>query len=110
MRFSRFGILERKEDGWVRLVLTGELDLASAPAFEDRLGQLADEEAPVRLDLSRLEFIDSTGLHALIRAMDTAHSRDWRLRIDRNLTPQVARLFELVHVEGLLAGFDSDRP
>jgi anti-anti-sigma regulatory factor len=38
---SHFEILERTENGWVRLALTGELDLASAPQLRDRLAQLA---------------------------------------------------------------------
>jgi anti-anti-sigma factor len=108
MSVSHFEILEREEDGWVHLALTGELDIASAPALGDRLSQLATDEAAVRLDLSRLEFIDSTGLQYLIRAIDDAEHHGWRLQIDPNMAPQVMRLFKLVHFERLIPGYDSD--
>lgn len=108
MTVPHFEILEREEHGWVHLVLTGDLDVASASALGDCLSQLAARKAAVRLDLSRLEFIDCTGLHALIRAIDDAQSNGWRLQIDRHVTHQVARLLELVHFERLIPGYDSD--
>jgi anti-anti-sigma factor len=108
MSVSHFEILEHEEDGRVHLVLTGELDLASAPALGDRLARLGAEEEAVRLDLSRLEFIDSTGLHTLVRAIDGAQSNGWRLQIDPTVTPQVRRLFEMVGFEHRIPGFDSD--
>ena len=108
MTVSHFAILEREENGWVHLVLTGELDVASASTLSDRLSQLAAHKAAVRLDLSRLEFIDCTGLHAVTRAIDDAQSNGWRLQIDRHINQHVARLLELARFERLIAGYDSD--
>jgi anti-sigma B factor antagonist len=108
MTAAHLGILERHENGQLRLVLSGELDLASAPLLQDRLAQLAAAQTPVRLDLSRLEFIDSTGLHALVRATKDAQTNGWRLHIDPATTPQVKRLFEIVGLEQLIPGYDSN--
>jgi len=58
-----------RDDGTVTLVLQGELDIASAPALEERLGAI-EEDAPGRvvIDLGGVAFIDSTGLRVLLQA------------------------------------------
>jgi anti-anti-sigma factor len=49
------------------VMLSGELDLAGSPALETELGRLATLEGVERvvLDLTRLEFLDSSGLRAV---------------------------------------------
>lgn len=108
MTVSNFAILERQEGDWLRLVLTGELDIASVPLMEDRLSGLRDRAVAVRLDLSKLDFIDSGGLHALMRAMEDASANGWRLQIDRDVAPQAIRVFELLALDRRLPGFDSN--
>jgi anti-sigma B factor antagonist len=49
------------------VTLVGELDMANAPALSDTLDTLADAEHPVIVDLSELTFIDSSGIHAILR-------------------------------------------
>lgn len=78
-----------------RLVLRGELDLASAPLLEAALREA--EHSGVRhveLDLSDLEFIDSTGLRLLISASQAAESNGHTFAL-RGRNPRVQRLFEL---------------
>jgi anti-anti-sigma factor len=57
-----------ERDGGLRVALTGDLDVASAPAVEERLVELDRPDAPavLVLDLRGLSFIDSTGLSLLI--------------------------------------------
>jgi anti-anti-sigma factor len=64
-----------------RLTLNGELDLATAPRLESCLRQLKDERQSVCLDLSRLEFIDSSGIHLLLSAVEDARRDGWDLWI-----------------------------
>jgi anti-anti-sigma factor len=95
-----FRIEERDEgEGVVRLALVGELDLATKNAFQRRLLELRARRAAVRLDLSRLEFIDASGLEVLINAITDARQYRWRLKVDHQLTPQIARLFATVGLE-----------
>jgi anti-sigma B factor antagonist len=55
-----------------RLVVTGEMDLATAPALEGTVIRLCREGArELILDLSQLEFIDGSGLHAVSFARET---------------------------------------
>src|SRR5436305_14596396 len=96
---STFEIRESPSGGSLRLSLTGELNLASAPKLEDRLARLRLRKSPVRLDLSKLEFIDSTGIHLLIQTVGEARIKGWPFQVEPDVGPQVMRLFRLVHLE-----------
>jgi anti-anti-sigma factor len=101
---ATFAIHESQIGLFVRLSLTGELDLGSAPVLEDRLTRLRAVKSPVRLDLSQLEFIDSTGLHLLVRTVGDAQIKGWELEIERDVAPEVMRLFKLVHLDRFVLG------
>jgi anti-sigma B factor antagonist len=94
-----FEIDELQDGEFVRLRLTGELDLGSAPALEQRLAQLRAENQAVRLDLSELEFIDSSGIHLLIGAFNDPRDDGWRLEIEPQLSSQVDRVFRLAGLD-----------
>jgi anti-sigma B factor antagonist len=49
-----------------RVTLSGELDIATAPTLEARLGELSQQITQVVLDLRELAFIDSTGLRVVL--------------------------------------------
>ena len=102
-----FQINESQSDGFVQLHLTGDLDLSATPALEDRLGQLRAEMTPVRINLGQLDFIDSTGLNVLLRAVGDARRRGWKLYIEHEVSEQVLRMFNLMHVAEFLLGRDA---
>ena len=106
---SSFDIRESRDGDYLRLSLTGELDLGTVPRLEDRLATLRALKSPVSLDLSRLEFIDSTGLHLLVRTVGDAQIKGWRLQIERNVAPDVMRLFKLVHLDRFVLGTQQRR-
>ena len=55
-------------DGAVRIVVTGEVDLANAAVVEQQILQgVAGDPAAVTLDLTGLRYIDSAGLWILFR-------------------------------------------
>jgi anti-sigma B factor antagonist len=85
----------------LRLTVRGELDLATASAFQDRLSRLRARRANVRLDLSNVEFMDCLGAHVLVNALAGAKRDGWRLEVEA-VSPQIKRLFELTHLEHLL--------
>jgi anti-sigma B factor antagonist len=99
-----FEIQQHHEHGKLRLQLTGELDLASAPLLENQLERLRADRQSVRLDLSRLGFMDSTGIHLLISAINQASRDGWQFEVDPELSPQVERLFELTGLKHITAG------
>lgn len=94
-----FEIREHEDRDQLRLTLCGELDFASTRTLEDCLTRLRAKKRAVRLDLSRLEFIDSTGLHLLIGSVGDARTNGWQFEIEPELSATVSRLFKLVHFD-----------
>jgi anti-anti-sigma factor len=95
MKAGEFGIGVVRSDDRYTLLLTGELDLASAPTIEQILRELCAEGAKeIVLDLSQLAFIDSTGLRAILTGMAVCeqHVCDFSLIPG---TSAVQRVFEL---------------
>jgi anti-anti-sigma factor len=98
-----FTIEESPEpEGGVRLKLTGELDLSVARVLEARLDALRKARTPATLDLSELEFMDSTGLRVVIVAVTDAQESSWGLAVAPEVSPRVRRLLELVQLDALL--------
>lgn len=107
---TRFGMREGEdEDGVVRLSLTGELDMLGANQLNARVEELRSAGVALRLDLSWLEFIDSSGLNALINTAHSARSNGWRLEVDRSVQPQVERVIELVGASAYIWSSDTAR-
>jgi anti-sigma B factor antagonist len=90
-------VIESKTDGdEIVLQLQGELDLTSAPVFEREL-RVAEAATPARLviDLGGLEFMDSTGLRALLLARERAGGEGGHRLTLRHGPRQVQRVLEL---------------
>ena len=72
MAGPKLGMRLLEEDDRRTLVLTGEMDLATAPALEGAVIRLCKEGIErLVIDMSELEFIDASGLHAVFAARDT---------------------------------------
>lgn len=89
-------------DGAVRLALIGELDLAVCDRLRSRLEHLASAGASVRLDLSELGFIDSSGLQLLISSAVEARRGGWSFEVAPEVSRPVQRVIELVGAGGVL--------
>jgi anti-sigma B factor antagonist len=86
-------------EGRHRLSLRGELDLASAPELEDAVARLCAEGASEAvLDVAGLEFVDSTGLRAIlnVKAVCEENGCAFQLTPGRDqIHDQVRRLLEI---------------
>jgi anti-anti-sigma factor len=86
------------EPGGIILSLGGELDLSTAPEVERELvAALGRRPVRVVLDLSRLAFMDSTGLGLIVRAEHDMREAGVGLCV-RGGSAQVRRLFEVTGV------------
>ena len=90
-----------REDGSVELALRGELDLASAPQLSAALRRVAKTGRTVRIDLSGLVFMDSTGMRSILEANRDAQRDGWTLQLGRAQEP-VQRVFTMSGIEKLL--------
>jgi anti-sigma B factor antagonist len=84
------------------ILLAGEADLVGTPSIEAALRDAcASESALVVIDLSKLTFIDSSGLHALMSGYELCRARSQELRIVPG-PANVQRLFELTGMNDVL--------
>jgi anti-anti-sigma factor len=94
-----FSLRIRPHGDTVVVEVSGELDLSAAGGFETELRQvLARNGGTVVLDLSRLEFIDSSGLRALLVVAFESSVNGSRLGVRRELSPAVERAFDLTGI------------
>jgi anti-sigma B factor antagonist len=91
------------------VVLSGELDLATAPQLRARLAAMIENgEKQIVLDLTGLEFIDSTGLSVLVMVFKRTQAAGGSMVI-RNPSSGVTRIFEITGLSSLFAmGVDEE--
>jgi len=92
--------LSSEQDGTVQIFrLTGSLDVATSPTLRAALLEAAGHEGhSLIVDLTHLEFLDSTGLGALIGAHRRASEQKGSLRI---VAPE-GQILRLLRITGLL--------
>jgi anti-sigma B factor antagonist len=84
------------------VVLGGEFDLSGTSMFWARVSEaLAASPQSITVDAAGLEFMDSLGLQALMRAREAATEAGVAFRVSE-ASPAFRRVVELAGVEGLL--------
>jgi anti-sigma B factor antagonist len=81
------------------LRLSGELDVVSAPVLRARLLDLMPRRLPLLLELRGLDFMDSSGLAALLELRSRARQVAW----DVTIRGAGGRVRELLERTGTLA-------
>jgi anti-sigma B factor antagonist len=85
------------------LDLTGEVDSYNSPRLKERMGALIDEGATdLTLNLSGVEYIDSTGLGTLVAGLKRAKDLGGGIRI---ICPK-KEIYKVFHITGLVRVFD----
>jgi anti-sigma B factor antagonist len=93
-------------DGLVRVALRGELDLSTVTKVDDELKRVeAGGPGLIVLDLSRLTFLDSTGLRCLVTADQRARENARRVVLVRG-PDAVQRVFAITRLEERLEMVD----
>lgn len=99
---ARFTATTTDETGHVRVVLTGDCDLAVREEMSAALLAAIDRAQVVIVDLAEVGFLDSSGVHELVVAHHAARGRGGRLYVE-NPTGAVATVLDLTGVAGLLS-------
>ena len=98
--------IEENRDGDERVIaLSGELDLSNADRLRDRLESARADAERVIVDLSRLAFIDSTGLRVLLRAEQASRTDGGKLSFVR-ARGQVERVMKVAGIDAELSFVD----
>jgi anti-anti-sigma factor len=80
--------------GSLVLAVEGELDIVSSPLLDEALVRArATDATSIVIDLVKISFIDSTGLHVLVKHADAESGRA-RIWLTKG-SPETQRLFEL---------------
>ena len=106
-----FGVLvmrsERQGDEHV-IALTGELDLSDTGRVEEELVRVEGTDAErIVIDLSGLQFIDTSGVRLVVEADVRSRRNGGRLRLVHGSRP-VQRVFEIVGLNGRLPFVDAE--
>jgi anti-anti-sigma factor len=93
-----------------RLTVTGELDIATVPRLEEAVAAvLAQDARSLIVDLSRLAFVDSSGLRMFITLNDRASAEGWSLGLIRPPDPSYS-VFQITGAEENLPFIEDPSP
>jgi anti-sigma B factor antagonist len=99
------GITTQTAGGITIAELTGELDIASAPALRDQLlGLLRPGSSQLVIDLSRVSFCDASGLAVLVNTARRARLLGGFLHLAA-VSPQADRVLNITGLHRHLASF-----
>ena len=87
-------------------LLGAQLDASTAAEFKSATAPVLAAHTQVVFDLSRLEFVDSSGLGAFLACLRQLHAKGGDLKLC-NVSPPVRALFELVRMHRLFDIFDT---
>jgi anti-sigma B factor antagonist len=99
VRLVELNISTSSQGGHAVVAATGELDLYTAPRLQAALaGLLRDQADRVVVDLSEVEFCDSTGMNVLLAAMKRVkeHGGTFELAAPR---PAVRRILQVTGLD-----------
>ena len=92
----------REDDEGVVVDVAGEIDAVTVPQLWEILERLIEDgERNVVIDLSRVGFIDSTGIGVVIRAMNALKDHGGQLAL-RGPSPMTYQVFETVGLTKVL--------
>jgi anti-sigma B factor antagonist len=90
---------ESLDDATHLIAVRGEVHVSTAPEFSERLNEaIATGKTGVVIDMTDVEFIDSTGLSVLLNALRRVTRQQGRLALVVS-NPTVLRLFEITRLD-----------
>lgn len=100
--------IEKINDGTGAIVTLriDNLDAGNAKAFKEALQPVLDANKAVLIDMSQLNFVDSSGLGALLSCLRAMNNKEGELKLFA-MTKPVQALFELVRMHRIFAIYNS---
>lgn len=103
------GVSER--EGWTVVAVVGELDVATAPRLRQEVQRVVGTRSgsaagpAIVLDLSGVDFLDSTGLGVIVGALKRVRTQGGDLRL-AGAPHRVVRVFEITRLDEVLPMHD----
>jgi anti-sigma B factor antagonist len=92
---------ERTSNRWIRLLVTGEIDVFTAPKLRESLLPLCQEGETVIVDLSKVDYIDSTGLGVFVGAYKIQQTAAGKMVLT-GVNRRLSRLFRITGLNDLI--------
>ena len=99
---EHFGVTVATADGIATVAVTGELDVASVDTFRGAVAQALADCDRIAIDLRELEFVDSSGLRAIVAIHNASESEPFSYSVIAG-PRQVHRTFELAGLDQVIA-------
>ena len=94
--------IEQKIEGSVgKLFLSDEIDLDKSPQVRENIKDLIDKATTIEVQMSRVKYIDSSGIAALIEGMQLAKSNSKEFYLT-DVSNEVMKVIELAHLDKFL--------
>jgi len=96
-----FGIDREVRDGFAVISVSGEVDAHAAPALSEALSEVTEPGARIVVDLTDVNFLDSTGLGVFVTALKHLRELDGSLALVIT-SPRVKKVFTLTGLDALI--------
>ena len=91
--------IEQKIDGNVgKLFLSDEIDLDKSPMVRENIKQLIDQVKTIEIQLSKVKYIDSSGIAALVEGMQLSKSSSKEFYLT-DVSNEVMKVIQLAHLD-----------
>ena len=91
--------IEQKIDGNVgKLFLSDEIDLDKSPMVRENIKQLIDQVKTIEIQLSKVKYIDSSGIAALVEGMQLSKSNSKEFYLT-DVSNEVMKVIQLAHLD-----------
>ncbi len=88
---------DESQKNW-NINIKGEIDIYNSTQLKEKLNSLIqDNPADLHIDCINLDYIDSTGLGALVAVLKKAKQFNFNVTLS-NLKPNVAKLFKITNL------------
>jgi anti-sigma B factor antagonist len=112
VRLVELNVSSRFHDDHTIVTISGEIDLYTAPRLHSELVGLLDDDMPARvvIDMSGVEFCDSTGMNVLLSCLRRARERGGELEIAAP-KPAVRKILQVTGLDSVFTVVaDADQP
>ena len=92
-------IRARSMDGGTTLCLTGVLDFATSETLTVELAKAPIEDGSITLDLTEVDFVDSTGIALLVSVFRHFNAEDRGFKLIPSRAPAVRRVMEVTGLD-----------
>jgi anti-sigma B factor antagonist len=93
------------------VTISGEIDLYTAPRLHSELAAVLADGMPARvvIDMSGVEFCDSTGMNVLLSCLRRVHERGGELEI-ASPKPAVRKILQVTGLDSVFKLVDKPKP